>query len=61
MQSGLSRLAVCGLGKLGACIAAVLSSSDFSVVGLDIDMRTVVMLNQRRTPYKEPGLTGTLT
>ena len=37
----LQRASVCGLGKLGACIAATLAQRGFEVVGIDIDPEKV--------------------
>ena len=33
----IKSVSVCGLGKLGACMAATLAARGFSVVGVDID------------------------
>jgi UDPglucose 6-dehydrogenase len=47
---------VCGLGKLGACIAATLAQRGFQVVGIDIDAEKVRLLNQGEAPVEEPRL-----
>ena len=49
-------LAVVGLGKLGACIAAALAGRGFEVVGIDVDRSKVDALRQHRAPVEEPGL-----
>lgn len=52
----IHRLAVVGLGKLGACIAAALAGRGVEVVGIDVDSAKVDALRQRRAPVEEPGL-----
>ena len=43
----IQKASVCGLGKLGACIAATLAQRGFEVVGIDIDAEKVKQ-DQRR-------------
>ena len=50
------RLAIVGLGKLGAPMAAVAASNLHTVVGVDADSRTVAAINQRIAPVQETGL-----
>ena len=50
------RIAVIGLGKLGAPLAAVLADSGHDVVGVDTSTSVVALLNDGRTPVEEPGL-----
>jgi UDPglucose 6-dehydrogenase len=50
------RLAVCGLGKLGACIASVFAASGFKTIGLEIDDKKVRAINGHRSPVQEPDL-----
>lgn len=52
----IQRIAVFGLGKLGACVAAALAGGGFEVVGLDVDGSKVEALSQGRAPVDEPGL-----
>jgi len=49
-------LAVIGLGKLGAPLAAVLASCGHRVVGVDLNPSAVQALNAGRAPVQEPGL-----
>lgn len=49
-------ISVCGLGKLGTPIAAVFAASEIPVVGLDVDARKVLAINNRRAPVDEPDL-----
>ena len=51
---------VCGLGKLGACIAATLAQRGFTTVGIDIDPDKVRKLNAGQPPVKEPLLAETI-
>jgi UDPglucose 6-dehydrogenase len=50
------RIAVVGLGKLGAPLAAVLASKGNNVLGLDVNPEAVRLLNEGRAPVDEPGL-----
>jgi UDPglucose 6-dehydrogenase len=52
---------VCGLGKLGACIAATLAQRGFSTVGIDIDPEKVARINAGQPPVEEPLLAETIT
>ncbi len=49
-------IAVIGLGKLGAPLAAVLANKGHRVIGVDLDPRAVAAINQGRAPVAEPGL-----
>ena len=49
-------IAVIGLGKLGAPLAAVLASKGHCVIGVDRDPLAVAAINQGRAPVAEPGL-----
>ncbi len=51
---------VCGLGKLGACIAATLAQRGFTTVGIDIDPDKVRKLNAGQPPVEEPLLAETI-
>jgi UDPglucose 6-dehydrogenase len=50
------RVAVVGLGKLGAPLAAVLASKGNEVLGIDVNPEVVRLLNDGRAPVEEPGL-----
>lgn len=52
----MERLSVVGLGKLGACFAAVLAHRGFYTVGVDIDKSKVDAINSGKAPVYEPGL-----
>ena len=47
------KIAVIGLGKIGLPLAAQFAESGHSVVGVDIDQRTVDAVNSAREPF--PG------
>src|SRR3954469_11676354 len=51
---------VCGLGKLGSCIAATLAARGFEVVGVDIDREKVNKINEGLAPLDEPLLAETI-
>jgi UDPglucose 6-dehydrogenase len=50
------RIAVVGLGKLGAPLAAVLASKGNEVLGIDVNPEAVRLLNEGSPPVDEPGL-----
>lgn len=56
----IKTVSVCGLGKLGACIAATLAARGFDVVGVDIDQGKVDRVNQGLPPVDEPLLAETI-
>lgn len=51
---------VCGLGKLGACIAATLAARGFEVIGVDVDREKVKKINEGLPPVDEPLLAETI-
>ena len=53
-------IAVIGLGKLGAPLAAVLASRGHNVVGVDLNPTPVAAINAGRAPVDEPGLQATI-
>src|SRR5262249_28435252 len=55
------RIAVVGLGKLGAPLAAVLASKGNEVLGVDVNAEVVRLLNEGRAPVDEPGLQELVT
>jgi UDPglucose 6-dehydrogenase len=55
------RLAVVGLGKLGAPLAAVLASKGNEVFGIDVNPEAVRLLNDGQAPVDEPGLQELVT
>ena len=57
----IEKISVCGLGKLGACIAATYAARGFEVLGVDIDPEKVRKLNAGLPPVEEPRLAETIT
>jgi UDPglucose 6-dehydrogenase len=49
-------IAVIGLGKLGAPLAAVLADKGHRVIGVDLNPAAVAAINAGRAPVAEPGL-----
>ena len=54
-------ISVCGLGKLGACIAATLAQRGFDVLGVDIDPEKVRKINEGLPPVDERLLPDPIT
>jgi len=52
----VTRISVVGLGKLGLCTAACFASRGFEVVGVDVDERTIQLVNEGIPPLYEPRL-----
>src|ERR687897_1956739 len=50
------RIAVVGLGKLGAPLAAVLANKGNEVLGIDVNPEAVRLLNEGHAAVDEPGL-----
>ena len=59
-MASIKTASVCGLGKLGACIAATLAARGFEVVGVDIDPEKVDRINDGLAPLDEPLLAETI-
>ena len=57
----IKNVAVVGLGKLGACVAAALASRGFEVTGFDLDAAKVEALANGQAPVQEPRLQETIT
>ena len=56
----IRQIAVFGLGKLGACLAAVLASRGFQVIGYDVDGRKTEAVKKGLAPIEEPQLQETI-
>ena len=50
------KLSVIGLGKLGICAAVCPASKGYQVIGLDVNKKTVQLVNQGKAPVIEPQL-----
>ena len=55
----IKSVSVCGLGKLGACMAATFGRG-FNVVGVDIDLEKIRRVNAGEPPVDEPLLAETI-
>jgi UDPglucose 6-dehydrogenase len=51
---------IIGLGKLGASMAAAIASRGFNVVGVDVNKRTVELMNAGHAPVQETNLEETI-
>jgi UDPglucose 6-dehydrogenase len=54
--SDVRRIAVCGLGKLGACVAVAFAASNVPVVGFDLDKKKIDKLTAWTPPIVETEL-----
>ncbi|HEX4639159.1 MAG TPA: nucleotide sugar dehydrogenase [Chthoniobacterales bacterium] len=59
-MNAIKSVSVCGLGKLGACMAATFAARGFNVVGVDIDREKVAKINAGEPPVDEPLLAETI-
>src|SRR6266480_500095 len=59
-MKAIRSVSVCGLGKLGACMAATFAARGFSVVGVDIDPEKIRKVNAGESPVDEPRLAETM-
>ncbi len=50
------KIAVIGLGKLGLCLAVVLTSKGYSVSGIDTDVQKIELISSGKSPIFEPKL-----
>ena len=50
------KISVIGLGKLGASMAAAFASRGFYVIGVDVNQKSIDLVNEGRTPVQETGL-----
>lgn len=53
-------ISVCGLGKLGACMAATFAARGFNVIGIDVDPQKVRDINEGLAPVEERLLAETI-
>ncbi|HEX9961077.1 MAG TPA: nucleotide sugar dehydrogenase [Pyrinomonadaceae bacterium] len=52
----INRVSVIGLGKLGASMAAAFASRGFEVVGVDVNERSIQLVNEGKAPVQETDL-----
>src|SRR6266513_3297872 len=56
----IKSISVCGLGKLGACMAATFAARGFPVTGVDVDPEKIRKVNDGLPPVDEPLLAETM-
>src|SRR2546423_7673110 len=56
----IKTISVCGLGKLGACMAATFAARGFPVVGVDVDPEKIRKVNAGLPAVEEPLLAETM-
>jgi UDPglucose 6-dehydrogenase len=59
-MKSIESISVCGLGKLGACMAATFAGRGFPVIGIDIDPEKIRKVNAALPPVDEPLLGETM-
>src|ERR1700730_1413002 len=59
-MKSIRSVSVCGLGKLGACMAATFAARGFPVVGIDVDPEKIRKVNAAIPPVEEPLLAETM-
>jgi UDPglucose 6-dehydrogenase len=59
-MKSIKSVSVCGLGKLGACMAATFAARGLPVVGVDIDPEKIRKVNAGEPPVDEPLLAETI-
>src|SRR4051812_13412719 len=60
MMQSIDSISVCGLGKLGSCIAATFAARGLNVIGIDIDPEKIRKVNAGEPPVDEPLLAETI-
>ena len=56
----IKRVSVIGLGKLGASMAAAFAERGLEVIGVDVNQRSVELVNQGKAPVQETNLEETI-
>src|ERR1700730_12274483 len=59
-MKSIRSVSVCGLGKLGACMAAFFGAGSVAVVGVDVDPEKIRKVNAGIPPVDEPFLAETM-
>jgi UDPglucose 6-dehydrogenase len=57
----MTRISVVGLGRLGACTAACFAYRGFPVIGVDVNKKTIDLVNAGEAPVIEPRLQELIT
>ena len=53
-------ISVIGLGKLGASMAAAFASRGMNVIGVDVNLRSIELVNEGSAPVQETNLGETI-
>ena len=56
----IEKVSVIGLGKLGASMAAAFASRGLEVVGVDVNQRSIDLINEGKAPVQETNLDETI-
>ena len=56
----IEKISVIGLGKLGASMAAAFASRGLEVVGVDVNQRSIDLVNEGKAPVQETNLDETI-
>jgi len=56
MIGSLKRVSVIGLGRLGYPLATCFVARGFEVIGVDLDPKTIDIVNRGQSPVEEPGI-----
>src|SRR5688572_2874424 len=54
------KISIIGLGKLGASMAAAFASRGLDVIGVDVNQRSIDLVNEGRAPVQETNLDETI-
>ena len=57
----MTKISVVGLGRLGACSAACFAYRGFPVIGVDVNKKTIDLVNAGEAPVIEPRLQELIT
>ena len=60
-MKSIESISVCGLGKLGGCIAATYAARGFPVIGIDVDPIAILISKVQTQKYTERWLKTFLT
>ncbi|CAN5263511.1 UDP-glucose/GDP-mannose dehydrogenase family protein [soil metagenome] len=57
----IEKISVIGLGKLGASMAAAFASRGLDVIGVDVNQRSIDLVNEGKSPVQETNLDETIS
>ena len=56
MNSSLQKVSIIGLGRLGYPLATCYAAKGFKVIGVDLNPKTIEIVNDGLSPVEEPGV-----